>query len=165
MEILKRLSRNAGILVAAGLFSLAILFFVKNPNFFQASVLNAGEVNLIKANKRDIAYKQSTWLLDIFFSESIKDKWVTIVLTHNPLVNIDWWLFSWQCWFNIINSDLENITISLNCSNILTDQSALIIPFSGQIQDVLMEEWYYTDGGQKVGLSIWNLSEFAEHSN
>lgn len=163
MKIIKTLFRNAGIILAAGLFSLAILFLVKNPNLFQASVLNAGEINLIQKNNRDIAYKQSTWLLDIFFSESIKNKEVNIILAHNPSVKIDWALFSWQCWFDIIANDQWSINIKLNCPDMLTDQSALIIPFDGNTQDVLMEEWYYLDWDQKVSLSIWNLSDSIQH--
>lgn len=149
----------------AGIFSLAILFLVKHPNLLQASVLNAGEISLIQKNKRDIAYKQSTWLLDIFFASSTKQKPITLILAHNPLMSLDWSSFSGQCDFTLLDANQETTSIILDCPAFDSEQSVLLIPFVGKPQDILIEEGYYIDGDIKQYLSIGNLSLPTEHSN
>lgn len=148
----------------AGLFSLAILFLVKHPNLLQASVLNAGELSLIQKNKWDIAYKQSEWLLDIFFASSIKQIPITLILAHDTSINLDGSTFSGQCGFTILDANQETTSIILDCPEFDTEQSVLLIPFVGKTQDILLEEGYYLDGDVKQNLSIGNLSSSIEHS-
>lgn len=148
----------------AGLFSLAIIFLIKNPNFLQASVLNAGELSLIQKNKRDIAYKQSEWLLDIFFAPSIQKMPITLILAHNTSIHLDGSTFSGQCEFTILDANQETTSIILDCPEFDSEQSVLLIPFVGKIQDILLEEGYYIDDTIKQNLSIGNLSLPTEHS-
>lgn len=164
MRIIPRFFRNINIFVVALIFSLAIVFLVKHPNILQASVLNVSEVTLIQQNKWDIAYKQTDWLLDIFFSSHIQTP-ITIVLAHDPSIYVDWSLFSGQCAFNILDSNEETTTITIDCPSFLSHESILMIPFSGKQQDILLEEGFYGEINNKKNLSIGNLSLSKGHSN
>lgn len=152
-----------GIFLFAGMFSLAIIFLVKHPDLLQASVLNATEISLIKNNQRDIAYKQSENLLDIFFSNSVSKFPITIVLNHSNEISFDMQNISWQCPFTIFDSNQETTVISIDCSTFDYNQSILLVPFDWKAQDVLVEEAYYIDWGKK-NLSIGNISIQTEHS-
>ncbi len=164
MRIIQRFFRNINIFVIALIFSLAIIFVVKHPNILQASVLNISEVTLIQQNKWDIAYKQTDWLLDIFFSSHVKTP-ITIVLAHDSSIYIDWSSFSGQCAFNILDNNKETTTITIDCPSFLTHESILMIPFSGKQQDILLEEAFYEENNNRKNLSIGNLSLSKEHSN
>lgn len=148
----------------AGIFSLAIIFLVKHPDLLQASVLNATELSLIKANKRDIAYKQDEKILDLFFSSSISKFPVTIVLSHSPEISFDMHNISWQCPFTIFDSRQEITIISVDCPSFDYNESILILPFDGESKDVLIEEAYYTTNWKKENFSIGNISSQTEHS-
>jgi len=152
------------IFLLAWVFTLAIIFLIKHPDLLQASVLNAWELSLIKENKRDIAYKQSEWIIDIFFSSLIADRKINLIFAHNPLIYLDIPNFSGQCEHKIIQSNQDNTNIEIYCTKLADDQSVLIIPFVWKSQDILIEEWYYFDNNVKKNLSIWNISESTEHS-
>lgn len=164
MRIIERFFRNIGIFFVAIVFAFAILFLVKHPNLLQASVLNAGEISLIQKNKRDIAYKQSEGLLDIFFSESLHFSPVTLVLAHSPAVSFDWSTFSGQCDFTLLDANQETTTLTITCDTFDAQESILLIPFVGKTEDILLEEWYYTDDQTKHSLSIGNLTSSTNHS-
>jgi hypothetical protein len=51
---MNRLTTNIFILLAAILFSVALLYATKNPDLFSASVLSLQDAATIKAKSRDI---------------------------------------------------------------------------------------------------------------
>ena len=165
MRIIKRFFRNINIFLLAGIFSLAIIFLIKSPNLFQASVLNAGEIAFIKKNLRDIAFKQNDALLDIFFNTTISNNPVTLVFAHDKSIVLPIETLSGQCPFTVIDANQEETTITLNCTNFDSTQSVLLLPFSGNTQDILLEEAYSLVNGEKRTFSIGNLSVATQHNN
>lgn len=89
---------------------------------------------------------------------------ITIVLAQNPLISLDWSTFSGQCGFTILDANQERTTITLDCPAFNSNESVLLIPFVGKIDDILIEEWYYMDKDNKTPLSIGNISTSTEHS-
>lgn len=165
MRIKTRFFYNIGIILFAGIFSLAILFLIKHPNLLQASVLNIDEINTIKTNKRDIAYKNNNNLMDIFFDDTISQNPIKIILSYDPWLYLDFTSASGQCQFTVISSNKDNTLLDINCTTFLPEESILMIPFSWENNDILIEEAYYILEQSKKNLSIGNLSLSTSHSN
>ncbi|HCB52022.1 TPA: hypothetical protein DEP21_05690 [Patescibacteria group bacterium] len=53
-------------------FSLILLYVIKNPDIFQSSVLQLSEIETIKKNKWDLAYKTTGNVVDIFIDDTIQ---------------------------------------------------------------------------------------------
>lgn len=165
MRIKTRFFYNIGIILFAGIFSVAILFLIKHPNLLQASALNIDEIHTIKMNKRDIAYKNNNNLMDIFFDDTISQNPIKIMLSYDPSLYLDFSSASGQCEFIVVSSNNESTLLDINCNTFLPEESILIIPFSWENNDILIEEAYYLLGQSKENLSIGNLSLSDSHSN
>jgi ABC-type oligopeptide transport system substrate-binding subunit len=70
---MKRLRTNTIILLVAMLFSVALFYFVENPNLFSASILSLKDAQIMIENHRDLAYKNEHNVLDVYISDTIKD--------------------------------------------------------------------------------------------
>lgn len=70
-----KLRQNLAILFAAAVCALVIFFIVKNPDFFQASILSLEEKAFMNENHRDVAYKTTDNRFEIF----IADKYSTSI--------------------------------------------------------------------------------------
>lgn len=165
-HFLSLLKRNTKIFFIAIVCSFALLYVIKNPSLFQASVLNLWEIETIKKNQRDLAYKTTGNVLDIFVDESLKNlSELTLSIAYDPLLNVaeSWWTA--QSAYEIISSIPGSLNVKLNqFSPIDTKQSLLIIPFSWTNMNILVQEAHavLTDGTSK-DLAIGNLSQQLVH--
>jgi hypothetical protein len=85
------IKKNFFIMIFAGIFALALFYVSKNSDIFQASVLSIQEKEFIQKNNRDVAYKNSNNLLDIFVSSGIQDfaKIKFYIIFEPKIINID----------------------------------------------------------------------------
>lgn len=157
--------RNIKIFLWAIVFSLALVYIIKNPSLFEASVLNLTEIETIKKNQRDLAYKTTENVVDIFVDDtfsSLSD--LVVTLSFSPTVSL--WLsgLSGQGAYEILSSSLESTTIKLSqLDSFDPHQSILIVPFSWNMYDVLVQEATTTVSGTVRDLSIWSLSPQTTH--
>ena len=166
--ILKRIINNSIIFVIS-IFLAFILFYVsKDTNIFQASVLWIQEIKTIQENQRDVAYKNTDWLLDIFISDKILSKNyssldITIVYDHET-VFLNTQNISFQNQYKITSNQSWSITISFDdFKDIKSNESLFIIPFSWSIKDILISEAIAQTLWSKDSLSIGNINSYTEH--
>lgn len=164
-SFLFRIKRNISIFALAIIFSLAMLFVVKNPDFFQASVLNIQELQNIEKNKRDAAYKTTDNMIDIFVSKDLSWlDYLILTLTYDPSLQLSAsWRLS-QAAYEIISANSGETQIKLSQFWVLdTNQSLLIIPFSWSSTPLIQEARAVFSNNEVKDLAIGNLSEQNVH--
>lgn len=166
--ILKRIINNSIIFVIS-IFLAFILFYVsKDTNIFQASILWIQDIKTIQENQRDVAYKNTDWLLDIFLSDKVLSKNyssldITIVYDYTT-VSLNTQSISIQKQYKINSNGSWSITFSFdNLIDIKSQESFLIIPFSWSIKDILISEAVVKNWKSQDSLSIGNLTSYTEH--
>ncbi len=166
--IFKRIINNSIIFVIS-IFLAFILFYVsKDTNIFQASVLWIQEVKTIQEKQRDIAYKNTDWLLDIFLSERLLNKnysslYITIVYDYET-VFLNATNISFQKKYKISSSQSWSLTFSFdNLKDVKSQESFLIVPFSWSVKDILISEAIVQNWNIQDSLAIGNLTPYTEH--
>lgn len=118
--LLKRIFTDFKILILALVIAVVVFVVVKNPQLFQASVLLLEDRETMLANQRDIGYKNTSGVLDVFISEDIKNftdiefsvTFDSINVTPD-LTNIDS-----QLPYEIFNQSKDSFGIRLNIATI-----------------------------------------------
>lgn len=166
--ILKRIINNLIIFVIS-IFLAFILFYVsKDTNIFQASVLWIQDIKIIEENQRDIAYKNTDWLLDVFLSDKFLSKDyssmdITIVYDYDT-VSLITQNISFQKQYKINFNQSWSITLSFaDLKDIKPQESFFIIPFSWSVKDILISEAIVKNWQLQDSLSIGNLTSYTEH--
>jgi len=166
-KILFMMRRNAMTLLGAALLASGIFYVVNNPNIFMASILSLQEKQFIESMWRDVAYKTSDGYVDIFLAEN-KDIPTSIefsIIFDEDTITLDTNNITGQWTRNITNTVTDAIYIlSLPWITINTDESLLMIPFSGDARDILLSEAIATIQNTTQRLSIGSLNEFSGHS-
>lgn len=146
----------------------SIFYVIKNPDIFTASVLSLQEKSFITQKWRDIAYKNTGWLIDIFIWEQIEppvDISFTIIFDKDN-VTIDAEQISGQGTRTFSTPDQNSIIIHEKISqNTDKNQSIIMLPFTGENKNILLSEAvakFYD--GQEKNLSIGTLNEITSHS-
>ncbi len=160
--------RNSMTLLGAAILASGIFYVVNNPDVFTASILSLQEKEFIIEQWRDIAYKTNSGYVDIFMAEKLETP-ASIDFTvsfDKDTVIIDPANLSGQGTRTFSNPDENSIIIqSLPNPNIDKSQSLIMLPFTGDIEDILLSEAVakFGDGTEK-SLSIWSLNEITSHS-
>jgi len=154
---------NAKILIIALIITVWLVIINRNPDLFGASVLLMQDRQTIIDNKRDIWYKNSNNLLDVFISESLKDFEIVLFSVTYDSENIlpDLNNIESQLKYEIDKQWPDWFSIKLVSSTWLDyGQSLFTIPFSGSNPYILISDgtailnnWWETP------LAIWNLDE------
>ncbi len=156
--------QNIGIIIGAALVAFGLFYIVKNPDFFTASVLSLQEKAFIAEKWRDIAYKTNSGYVDIFMAEKLETP-ASIDFTisfDKDTVTIDPANLSGQGTRIAKTPDENNIVIQFTPNGTIDKtQSAVLLPFSGDMTDILLSEAIAV--GQK-NLSIGSLNEITSHS-
>ena len=167
-KLLGSTKQNIGIIIAAAFLAFGLFYISKNPDLFLASVLSVQEKQYIVQKGRDIAYKTNSWAVDIFMSQKLATP-ARIDFTisfDKDKITIDPQQLSGQGTFTITNQNENEIRLQSSAlENVDKGQSLLILPFTGEIKDILLSESTATliDGTQK-SLSIGTLNEITSHS-
>ena len=160
--------QNIGIVIGAAVVALWIFYVINNPNSFMTSVLSLQETTFIAEKWRDIAYKTNSGYVDIFMSEKL-DTPQTIDFTisfDKDTITIDSQTLSGQ-WTRSIDTPDDNSIIvhTTPQQNIDKSQSMIMIPFTGNYEQILLSEAVATSSnGTRKNLSIWLLNEITSHS-
>lgn len=166
--ILKRIINNSTIFVISIFFAFILFYVSKDTNIFQASILWIQDIKIIQENQRDIAYKNTDWLLDIFLSNNLLSKNyssldITIVYDYDT-VYLKTQNISFQKQYKINSSQSWSITLSFDdLKDIKSQESFFIIPFSWSVKDILLSEAIVKNWQSKDSLSIGNLTSYTEH--
>lgn len=168
-KILVMMRRNSMLFLGAAILASWIFYVVNNPDFFTASVLSLQEKAFIVEKWRDIAYKNNSWAIDIFMSEKLKTPASIdfIISFDQNTVTLNADNMSGQGTRIISNPNSNDIIIqSLPGKNVDKSQSLIIIPFTGEIKDILLSEaTAKLVNGEEKSLSIGSLNEITSHSN
>ena len=160
---------NTFIIIGAALVAFGIFFVSKNPEFFSASVLSLQEKAFIIEKWRDIGYKTNSWYVDIFISENLETpQSIDFMINFDKdTVNIDAQNISGQGTRTVNMPDDTSIIIkSIPNENIDKNQSIIVVPFIGDIEDILLSEAVaILDNGKEKNLSIGSLNDSTSHSN
>jgi len=158
------IKRNTKIAILSFFVCISLVFLVKNPNLFEASVLNIWEISFIDENNWDIAYKTTWDVLDIFVSNSLLstknlDK-LNISIAYDPSISLSDKNIEYQTDYKIISSGDNSIDIEIWLSSWVDyKKSILIIPFSWNNSRILIQDAYgLLSDWTKQDLSVWNLT-------
>ncbi len=150
------MKKHLTIILFAFIFALWIYFFVNNSNML-ASVLSINDYNTIKENQRDIAYKNTENVFEIFVSDSINNiETLEISLLSNTEIleeNI-----SWQ-WNITRNNDKDTLTTTW-LTNI--DYNYSIIEIAKDTNDIILVDIALLNSN--IQMKVWNLSEENIHA-
>jgi hypothetical protein len=161
----KRLFTDLKILVLALIIAIVAFVVVKNPELFQASVLQVQDRETMQANQRDIGYKTTSGVLDVFIAENIKNfTEITFQITLDPQnITPDFTKIESQMPYEIIDQSENGFDIRLTSatlSGLDYNQSLFMIPFSGNNTHILLSEGIITfNNGDMPALAIGNLNE------
>jgi len=160
--------QNTAIIIGAALVAVGIFYVVNNPSIFTASILSLQEKNFIVEKWRDIAYKTNSWYVDIFMSENLETP-ASINFTisfDKDKVSIDPTNLSGQGTRTFSNPDENSIIIqSIPNQTVDKSQSLILLPFTGEIRDILLSEAVAkTNNDKQQNLSIGSLNEITTHS-
>lgn len=166
--ILKRIINNSIIFVISIFLAFILFYLSKDTNIFQASILWIQDIKIIQENQRDIAYKNTDWLLDIFLSNNLLSKNyssldITIVYDYDT-VSLNIQNISFQKQYKISFNQSWSITLSFDdLKDIKSQESFFIIPFSWSVKDILISEVIVKNWQLQDSLSIGNLTSYTEH--
>ena len=160
---------NNTIIFVISIFLAFILFYVsKDTNIFQASILWIQDIKIIQEKQRDIAYKNTDWLLDVFLSNKLLSKDysfldITIVYDYDT-VSLNTQNISFQKQYKINYNQSWSLTLSFDdLKDIKSQESFFIIPFSWSVKDILISEAIVKNWQLQDSLSIGNLTSYTEH--
>jgi len=154
--------------LGAAILASWVFYVINNPDAFMASVLSLQEKSFIVEKWRDIAYKTNSGYVDIFMSEKLETP-ANIDFTvsfDKDTVSIDAQNISGQ-WTRSIDTPDDNSIIvhTTPQQNIDKSQSIIMIPFTGNYEQILLSEAVATSSnGTRKNLSIWLLNEITSHS-
>ena len=163
--LVKRIFTDFKILVLSLLIAVVVFVVVKNPDLFQASVLLLEDKQTMQTNQRDIGYKNTSGVLDVFMSENVKDfSDITFSVTLDPnSVSTDLTKIDSQLPYEITNQSADGFSIRLTVSGLTGldyGQSLFMVPFSGTNPYILLSEGTATlNNGDTQALAIGNLVE------
>lgn len=160
--------RNSMTLLGAAILASGIFYVVNNPNVFTASILSLQEKEFIVQQWRDIAYKTNSGYVDIFMAEKLETP-ASLDFTvsfDKDTVTIDPQNLSGQGTRTFSNPDENSIIVqSIPGQTVDKSQSLILLPFTGDIEDILLSEAVAKLGdGTEKSLSIWSLNEISSHS-
>lgn len=168
-KILLMMRRNSMTLLGAAILASGIFYVVNNPESFTASILSLQEQEFIAEKGWDMAYKTNSGYVDIFMAETL-DTPASIDLTvsfDKDTITIDPAVISGQWMWTFSTPDDSSIIIqSLPNEDIIKTESVIMLPFTGDIEDILLSEAVAKsiDGTSKA-LSIGSLNGVVSHSN
>lgn len=154
--------KNIFISVIGVFLALALFFLTKNPDLMMGSIMTLQEKIQIKDNGRDMAYKTDKNILDIFVADQGNKtiKKVTLyVLYDTENITIDFTKFTHQ-WQSLLNNNDGELIIELVPNGMFDyTQSILELPFSWEIDKILVSEASFTlvDYDEEP-LAIWLLN-------
>ena len=131
-----------------------------------ASVLDIGEVQKVKDEWRDLAYKTENQTFEIFWSEKIKTaENVSVEVLYNPAkVSLDIDNASWEN-YEILNQDDGILRILLRNLWLRNhEEGRFEVPFSWDNSQILLWDSWKTEKKETISLSIGNLNKIDEHS-
>lgn len=143
--------------------SLVLFVVVKNPQRFQASVLNLQEQKIIQQNDRDFAYKTTSWMIDMFLDakvNNVKSVKISIDYDTSAVQLLTWSITSsWEYVVQITNTGEININIQ-NRSWRDSLQSLVILPYTWLMNAILVSEAVaQLQDGTLQNLAIGNLTQ------
>gem|GEM_PF-722067 len=141
-RILLMMRKNSMTLLGAAVLASGIFYVVNNPDMFTASILSLQEQEFIAEKGWDIAYKTNSGYVDIFMAENMEtpENIDFMISFDKDTVTIDPANLSGQGTRTYSNPDENNIIITSIPTNIIKSESLIMLPFTGDIEDILLSE-------------------------
>lgn len=157
--------KNILIAIFGLLLALALFAFIRNPDLLSASILSLQDAETIRANKRDIWYKNEWNILDTFVSDQLTDiNSLTFSIIYDPQdIDIDTNNIMTQVPYEIVSKDQDMIIIKfVNFSGWDYDynQSLFELPYKWDMPQILISQWIANlKSWDQKQLSIWLLND------
>jgi hypothetical protein len=162
-----RIIKNLIILIIAPFIAWWLLFLFNDLSWLTASVLDIWEIQKVKEEWRDLAYKTDWWIFEVFWSEKVQSADnITIKVLYNPSrINLDTWNSSWVN-YEIIEERAWSIEILLDDLKSRDYKEWWFeIPYIWDESQILLgDSWKNNKDWDNESLSIWNLNSLEEHS-
>ncbi len=166
-KILLIMRKNSMTLLGAAILASGIFYVVNHPEMFTASILSLQEQNFIVEKWRDIAYKTENNYVDIFLSKDIEplERIEFTIRFDGEEIIIDPENIQWQG--TRARWEVDENTLSIQYTpdtNIQKSESIILLPFTWQIQDILLSEAVGNmANGKPKNLSIGSLNQNEIH--
>ena len=161
-----RIYKNLIILIIAPFLAWWLLFLMNDFSWLTASVLDIWEIQKVKDEWRDLAYKTENQTLEIFWSEKVKTaEKLEIEILYNPeKIQLFTENASWVN-YEILNEEEGVLDISLTeISERDYKEWWFEVPYSWDEYQVLLWDSWKTERDERASLSIGNLNAIEEHS-
>ena len=162
-----RIIKNIIILIIAPFIAWGLLFLVNNLSWLTASVLDIWEIQKVKEEWWDLAYKTAWWILEIFWSEKIQSsEEVNFRILYNPSkIELNTQNASWIN-YQITKENTWSFEVLLtNVKERNYEEWWFEIPYSWEESQILLgDSWKSDSNWNNISLSVWNLNSLEEHS-
>ena len=162
-----RIIKNIIILIIAPFIAWGLLFLVNNLSWLTASVLDIWEIQKVKEEWWDLAYKTEWWVFEVFWSEKIlSSDEVNFRILYNPTkIELNTKNSSWVN-YNITQEDTWSIEVLVsNIKNRDYKEWRFEVPYSWEETQILLgDSWELDSEWNKIYLSVWNLNNLEGHS-
>ena len=162
-----RIIKNIIILIIAPFIAWGLLFLVNNLSWLTASVLDIWEIQKVKEEWWDLAYKTVWWVLEIFWSEKIQSsEEVNFRILYNPSkIELNTQNASWIN-YQITKENTWSFEVLLtNIKERNYEEWWFEIPYSWEESQILLgDSWKSDSDWNIISLSVWNLNSLEEHS-
>ena len=131
-----------------------------------ASVLDITEINTIKQNNWDLAYKTENHVFEVFWSEKIKSaEVIEFEILYNPeKIELYTQLISWEN-YQIIDSQEGDLVIQISDVWVRDYHEWWFeVLYTWDENQILMWDAKKIENGEESNLSVWNLNNKQEHS-
>ena len=161
-----RILKNIVILIVAPILAILLFYLTQNFSWMTASVLDITEINTIKQNNWDLAYKTENQIFEVFWAEKVKSaEFIEFEILYNPeRIELDTQLISWDN-YQIIDSQEGDLVIQISDIWVRDYQEWWFeIPYTWDESQILMWDAKKLENGEELNLSVWNLNRKQEHS-
>ena len=131
-----------------------------------ASVLDITEINTIKQNNWDLAYKTENHVFEVFWSEKIKSaEIIEFEILYNPeKTELYTQLISWDN-YQIIDFQEGDLVIQISDVWVRDYHEWWFeVLYTWDENQILMWDAKKIENGEESNLSVWNLNNKQEHS-
>ena len=162
-----RIIKNVIILIIAPFIARWLLFLFNDLSWLTASVLDIWEIQKVRDEWWDLAYKTDWGVFEVFWSEKVQSaENITLKILYNPnRIDIDSSASSWVN-YEITDEKAWSIEVVLHeIANRDYKEWWFEIPYSWDESQILLgDSWKDNKKWEEESLSIWNLNNLEEHS-
>lgn len=157
--------KNFFILLLAPVLALGLFFLMQDFSGMTASVLDFSELETIKAQQRDLAYKTENQTFELFWTESLRGTELNFELLYNPEKVQIFLDLATGADFRLLDQKPGMLKFALSPEQDRTlEEGWFQVPFSGEENQLLLWEASKSLPWGAQPLRVGNLNPSDQHS-